>query len=73
MKGVKGGLLQWEPVKLNSRLRLFQQSQSNLLSLPVCVQFQKQIATLNELASNLIELITNAREDWEGEQSAGIA
>lgn len=33
---------------------------------------QKQIATLNELASNLIELITNARDDWEGEQSAGI-
>ncbi|KAL9950650.1 hypothetical protein ACROYT_G043179 [Oculina patagonica] len=33
-------------------------------------QAQKQIATLNELASNLIELITNARDDWEGEQSA---
>ncbi|KAM7439437.1 mediator of RNA polymerase II transcription subunit 8 [Porites harrisoni] len=31
---------------------------------------QKQIATLNELATNLIDHITSAREDWEGEQSA---
>ncbi|KAJ7386492.1 mediator of RNA polymerase II transcription subunit 8 [Desmophyllum pertusum] len=33
-------------------------------------QAQRQIATLNELATNLIDTITSAREDWEGEQSA---
>ncbi|XP_074610720.1 mediator of RNA polymerase II transcription subunit 8-like isoform X2 [Acropora palmata] len=32
-------------------------------------QAQKQIDSLNELASNLNELIKNAREDWEGEQN----
>ena len=37
------------------------------------LKFQKQIATLNELATNLIDHITSAREDWEGEQSAGIS
>ena len=35
--------------------------------------FQKQIDSLNELASNLNELIKNAREDWEGEQNEGNA
>ncbi|XP_068725804.1 mediator of RNA polymerase II transcription subunit 8-like isoform X2 [Montipora capricornis] len=35
-------------------------------------QAQKQIDTLNDLASTLDELIKNAREDWEGEQSAGL-
>ena len=36
------------------------------------VQLQKQKDTLNELAENLFNLISSAREDWEGEQSAGI-
>ncbi|XP_015747653.1 PREDICTED: uncharacterized protein LOC107327427 [Acropora digitifera] len=36
-------------------------------------QAQKQIDSLNELASNLNELIKNAREDWEGEQNEGNA
>lgn len=31
---------------------------------------QKQKDTLNELAENLFNLISSAREDWEGEQSA---
>ena len=26
---------------------------------------------MNELATHLIDVITSAREDWEGEQSAG--
>lgn len=38
-----------------------------------CFCFQKQIDSLNELASNLNELIKNAREDWEGEQNEGNA
>ena len=36
------------------------------------VYWQKQKETLNELANNLIAVIDSAREDWEGEQSAGI-
>jgi len=36
------------------------------------VSLQKQKDTLNELANNLISVIDSAREDWEGEQSAGI-
>lgn len=27
---------------------------------------------MNDLITNLIDVITTAREDWEGEQSAGI-
>lgn len=38
----------------------------------VNVYLQKQKDTLNELANNLISVIDSAREDWEGEQSAGI-
>ena len=37
------------------------------------VSLQKQKDTLNELASNLISVIDSAREDWEGEQSAGTS
>ena len=36
------------------------------------VYLQRQKETLNELANNLIAVIDSAREDWEGEQSAGI-
>lgn len=43
-----------------------------LTSCDVCFEFQKQIATLNELASILNDVITLAREEWEGEQGAGM-
>ena len=42
------------------------------LKLSYNVYLQRQKETLNELANNLIAVIDSAREDWEGEQSAGI-
>ena len=43
------------------------------VSILLCWLFlQKQISTLNELASNLVDMVTTAREDWEGEQSSGV-